>query len=578
MRRDARDARQCAERDSALVVGLQRDGLVAPEVAVLDREHDLLIRERFAVPPEEFKGESLAEFREMPVVRGVRLVQAVERPRAACRKVALCAALAEHVHLAGQRHRELRETLGNADVVREHSARGELEILELASGRDPVERRRGHRELRLGEQRGVEVRFAEHQRHAHSQRRFAAGEELLALDVELHIQPVCLAVMLELRERRERAIRISQHELARPRLLRERHHDAAEFFVAHELAPVEPRHRVLHLLAALVQHREQIARRPRDLKHLPLPDTHERTAAASAADELYDPRAALSAQRGEFERLPRALVRPAVECMRLLAVRHEAVEVQVRIELTVLREEKIQRVHLVDFHDELRRVLHDEIDLHVVARLRAGRGLEELRIRRDELDVDAVLELLVRRRREQRSPLLGISLAAGDHRFCEHRLQPCVAHIFHPRREHRVHSRGSALREEVQEIFTHERLVVADGPVLDEPLAEVSVQVAHRLRVAQALDPFRIHIAERAGELEVIEEARPVIHALAAIVIEPQVKCARLQRIERRRQRLRVGIHSLQPRLAGHRVEFGIHIRRRREFAQFREDEPLVIR
>ena len=47
------------------------------------------------------------------------------------------------------------------------------------------------------------------------ERRVAAREQLLALDVELRVEPVALRVMLELRERRECARGIGEHDRLR---------------------------------------------------------------------------------------------------------------------------------------------------------------------------------------------------------------------------------------------------------------------------------------------------------------------------------------------------------------------------
>ena len=582
LRGDARDARQRAEHHAPLLVRAQRDGLRARKFAVLDREDRLLVGERLAVASEQLEDVIVAELREVAVARKIGALDSVQCPSVARRDVAFLAARAEHVHFSGERDGQLCEPLGNAEVMHEHAARGEFQALHFARRRDAVVRRRGDREFRLREHRGIKVRLADHQRGAHGERRLAACEELLALDVEFRIERVGLRVMLELRERRKRALGIRDDDRPHAGLRRERHHDASELLVAHELASVEPCDRVLHLRAALVNHREHVAARPGALQHLPLPRAHERAAAAPAADELHDPRAAFALQRGKFERLPRALERPAVERVRLLAVRHEAVEIHVRVELAVLRGEKIQRIHLVDFHDDLRRVLHHDIELHIVARVPLARGLEERRIRRRELDVHALLQPLKFRGCDQRSPLLGIPLAARDERLCEHRFHPSVAHIVRVWRHHSDADvaeilRGGALPDG-QEIIPHERLVIVHRRSVEQGIAEVLVEIRERHRVARALEPFRIHIMDVAGELEVFEEARRVIHALLSVVFEAEVKCARLQRVEDRWQRLHVRRHADQPRLALGRVELDVHIRRRRELAQFCKDERLLRR
>ena len=282
-----------AERHAALLVRLQRDGLRACEAVMLKREDDLLVRDGLAVLAEQLVNVVAAKLREMPVVRRIRLVHAVHAPRMRRRHVALLAAVAEHLHLPFERRSQRRQTLGHGDFLREDGACAELEVFEFLRRLDAVVRRRSDRELRILEHLRREVRLAEHQRHAHAQRGRAAGEQLLALDVKLRIQHMRLRVMLELRERRKRPRRVAHDERALARLRRKRHDDArAEFFIRHELATLQPHHGVVHLLAFFIQHREHIAARRNRLHHLPLPHTHQRPAAAPAADKLHDPRAA----------------------------------------------------------------------------------------------------------------------------------------------------------------------------------------------------------------------------------------------------------------------------------------------
>ena len=424
------------------------------------------------------------------------------------------------------------------------------------------------------------MRLAEHESGADGERRLAPREELLALDVEFCVEYIVLRVMLELRERRRRALGIRDHDLPRARLRSERYDDASELFVAHELAPIEPHDRVLHLLAALVEHGEQVAARPSVLQHLPLPHAHERAAAAPAAYELHNPRAALAGERGELECLPCALERPAVKRVRLLTIRDEAVEIEVGVELAVLREEKIERIHLVDPHDDFRRVFHDDIELHVVSRGVAILRLEELRIRRGKLDVHALLQALKFGRRDQRRPLLRIAMPACDERLGEHGLQPGAAHVV---REGHHHSHADVAEsdrrgalENIDEKIAHERLIVADGPVLEQRLGEVGVQVGCGLALKRFLQPLRIHVARLPREFQILHEACLIIYALLPIVIEAAVKDVRLLRVERGWQRLRIGPQPLQPSLARGGVELDIHIRRRREFAHLRKDKRAV--
>ena len=118
--------------------------------------------------------------------------------------------------------------------------------------------------------------------------------------------------------------------------------------------------------ARFIEHREHVARRTGLLEQLPLALAHQRAARLPAADELDRPtrRACLSARE---TRMPAA--RAGTGCaalrakvVRRLGVRDEAVEIQVGVELALLREEKRERVDLVNLHDELRRVLEEQVE------------------------------------------------------------------------------------------------------------------------------------------------------------------------------------------------------------------------
>ena len=84
-----------------------------------------------------------------------------------------------------------------------------------------------------------------------------------------------------------------------------------------------------------------------------------------------------------MEVLSRSLKGTDLDVTRLLAIGDEAIEVEVGVELTLLRQEEVEGVDLVDFHKELRRVLDRYLEGHVRSRR------EELRIGPWKLDVDA---------------------------------------------------------------------------------------------------------------------------------------------------------------------------------------------
>jgi hypothetical protein len=115
--------------------------------------------------------------------------------------------------------------------------------------------------------------------------------------------------------------------------------------------------------------------------------------------------------------------------VRLLAVGDEAVEIEVGVELALLRLEEVERVELENLHDELRRVFDDDIERDVIAR-------QELRrVRGGEFDVHAVFERLKLGGRDERGPALRIADAIRDERLGEDGLEPGVADVLDPRGE-----------------------------------------------------------------------------------------------------------------------------------------------
>src|SRR5687768_6109585 len=115
--------------------------------------------------------------------------------------VALLAAGAEHVHLAGEGDRESRKTLRHTQLVSEDAARTEFQVLHLARRGDPVMRGAGDGQSRLGQQFGREMSFPKHQGEARREGGITPCQQLLALDVKLRIETVVLIVLVELCER-----------------------------------------------------------------------------------------------------------------------------------------------------------------------------------------------------------------------------------------------------------------------------------------------------------------------------------------------------------------------------------------
>src|SRR5215207_8800901 len=200
--------------------------------------------------------------------------------------------------------------------------------------------------------------------------------------MELRVEDVVLAVVIKLRERRKGPVGARQDDWAHCGIRGEGNRDAVEGGVERVPPAIEPDDRVFHGLAGLIDHGEEIATRPRALQRLPLPDAHQRAAAAAATDELNDPRASAPFERRELKVLPGTFEMPDLDLARLFAVGDEPIEVQIRVQLPLLREEEIEGIYLVDFDEQLRRVLDRHIERHVGARSK------ELRIGLRELDID----------------------------------------------------------------------------------------------------------------------------------------------------------------------------------------------
>ena len=299
----------------------------------------------------------------------------------------------------------------------------------------------------------------------------------------------------------------------------------------------------------------------------------EGAAAAAAADEFDDPGPAFAFEVGEGEFLPCARERAAIEAVRLLAVGDEAVEIEVGVELALLRLEKVERVELENLHDELRRVFDDHIERDVIARQElwgvCGR----------KFDVHAVFERLKLRGRDERGPALGIADAIRDQRLGEDGLQPGVADVLGPRGEE-CWSSGVLFRlggEEVEEVVADKFFVVVDGRRTDERIAEVGVEVAP-VGVVGA-EELLVDVGQAARELQVGEEALAIIDALFAVVIEAEVKNAGFEGLVRF-DACREGPYAVEPGLALGFVEFEVHIGAGGQFAQVGVDEagaPAVL-
>ncbi len=87
-------------------------------------------------------------------------------------------------------------------------------------------------------------------------------------------------------------------------------------------------------------------------------------------------------------------------------IRHQAVEIEIGIELAFLGEEIIQLVDLVNLHDQAWRVLQQNVKLDLIP------GLKEPGVGGGELNVHPILQLLKGGGREQGGPALRVAMPA----------------------------------------------------------------------------------------------------------------------------------------------------------------------
>src|SRR4029079_11685763 len=97
-------------------------------------------------------------------------------------------------------------------------------------------------------------------------------------------------------------------------------------------------------------HGQHIARGSDLLDQMPLTFADQRSAGVAGTNELDDPRATPAFQFGKLERPRHAMQRRIGELLRFLAIRDKSVELEVCVELALLREEKREQIDLVNLH------------------------------------------------------------------------------------------------------------------------------------------------------------------------------------------------------------------------------------
>ncbi len=195
----------------------------------------------------------------------------------------------------------------------------------------------------------------------------------------------------------------------------------------------------------------------------------------------------------------------------LLFVGHEAVEIDIRPDLLEILAIEVLGVDLKDLDNQRVDVLHVDIQSDWVVGTQFGL------VRIGEIEVDPVLELLVHFRRKHRVEFFGVPQAVDDLRLGKDLLEILIVDV---RRVGRI---VVSVDEEVLQIASHERLVVADNRQ-HRRAGEILLQVGGMLPPLERLHVFRRDITRVLRQLDVLQESLGIEFALRAIEHESMIK------------------------------------------------------
>ena len=119
----------------------------------------------------------------------------------------------------------------------------------------------------------------------------------------------------------------------------------------------------------------------------------------------------------------------------------------------------------------------------------------------------------------------------------------------------------------MQEVFAHQQFVGVDGRRIQQRLAQIGVEVGE-FDGSDLLDVGGVDVACLTRQLEVFDEAAPVVHSLLVVVVQPQVENACFQRVLGSRQLFRKRPYAVEPGCTFSVVVFQVHIRARGQLAQ----------
>ncbi len=200
----------------------------------------------------------------------------------------------------------------------------------------------------------------------------------------------------------------------------------------------------------------------------------------------------------------------------LFGVRHQTIQIDVRIHLPLILLIEVEGVDFVDLHDQCRHVLHVQIDANrVFGRQAAAIGV-------GKIEVHALFQLDVLLGRQHRRPLFRIAQSEHDLGLGKRVLEIGVVQIFLVRFERGLRE------EEMLQVTAHQGLVIADGR---QPREAGKIGLAIRCKPADNFlaDVLGIHIGGRARQRDVRQKPRAVIDAPFPVEQQPMVEHMQLE-------------------------------------------------
>ena len=265
----------------------------------------------------------------------------------------------------------------------------------------------------------------------------------------------------------------------------------------------EPDGRVRDRAIALIDDGDDLPRGARGDERPQPALADQRPAALAGADEVDDVHARL-VQLRELELASHPPQRRLGVVEREFNVRHQAVEVDVGVDLAFLILVEIGRVDLEDLHDQGRHVLDVQIERHRFV------DVEVRLVRGGEVDVDAFLQLREHLRRQIAGPTLRLAQAEFDLRLGEEVFEVLIVDPL-------LELLGRiGIGQEVLQIAPHQRLVAAD-PRQQRDGGIIGVQIAGIAPGRVALQRFLRHVPLLPRQLEILDEERLVEAALRAV-------------------------------------------------------------